>query len=184
MGEFTRLLDAVRNGESGAIDQIVALTYKELRELAHQRLRRTAQITLLETGALVNECYLRLVKVGELDAVDRAHFLGYAARVMRSIVVDFARERLALRRGGNAPHLNVGTDIANPAAPAEEEVVRIDDALKELARLDARLVQVVEMKYFGGLTSDEIAAALGIAERSVRRDWQKARVLLHEELKP
>jgi RNA polymerase sigma factor (TIGR02999 family) len=184
MGEITRLLEAVRNGQSGAIDQIVALTYQELRELAHQRLRRTPQITLLETGALVNECYLRLVKVGELNAGDRAHFLGYAARAMRSIVVDFARERQALRRGGNSPHLTVGTDIADPAAPAEEEVVRVDEALQELARLDPRLVQVVEMKYFGGLKSDEIAEALGIAERSVRRDWQKARVLLHEELKP
>jgi RNA polymerase sigma factor (TIGR02999 family) len=183
MGEFTRLLEAARNGQSGAIDQIVALTYRELRELAHQRLRRTPQITLLETGALVNECYLRLVKVGELNAGDRAHFLGYAARVMRSIVVDFARERLAQRRGGNAPHVAVDTDIADPAAPAEE-VVRVDEALQELARLDGRLAQVVEMKYFGGLKSDEIAAALGIAERSVRRDWQKARVLLHEELKP
>src|SRR5258708_36582824 len=103
---------------------------------------------------------------------------------MRSIVVDFARERLALRRGGNSPHLTLGTDIADPAAPAEEEAVRVDEALQELARLDPRLVQVVEMKYFGGLNSDEIAKALGMAERSARRDWQKARVLLHEELKP
>jgi len=184
MGELTRLLEAARDGQSGAVDQIVALTYQELSELAHQRLRRAPQITLLETGVLVNECYLRLVKVGELNAGDRAHFLGYAARVMRSIVVDFARKRLAQRRGGNAPHITVGTDIADPSAPAEEEVLRVDEALQELARLDARLVQVVEMKYFGGLKSEEIAAALGIAERSVRRDWQKARVLLHEELKP
>jgi RNA polymerase sigma factor (TIGR02999 family) len=183
MGDFTRLLEAVRNGQSGAIDQIVALTYQELRELAHQRLRGTPQITLLETGALVNECYLRLVKVGELNAGDRAHFLGYAARVMRSIVVDFARARLAERRGGNAPHISAGTNISDPAASAEE-VVRIDEALQELARLDVRLVQVVELKYFGGLKNEEIAEALGIAERSVRRDWQKARALLHEELKP
>ncbi len=184
MGELTRLLEAARNGQSGAVNQIVALTYQELRELAHQRLRRAPQITLLETGALVNECYLRLLKVGELNASDRAHFLGYAARVMRSIVVDFARARLAERRGGKAMHITAGTDIPNPATGAEEEVVRIDEALQELARLDARLVQVVELKYFGGLTSEEIAEALGIAERSVRRDWQKARVLLHEELKP
>jgi RNA polymerase sigma factor (TIGR02999 family) len=184
MGELTRLLEAARNGQSGAVDQIVALTYQELRELAHQRLRRAPQITVLETGALVNECYLRLLKVGELNATDRAHFLGYAARVMRSIVVDFARARLADRRGGNATHITAGTDIPDPAARAEEEIVRVDEALQELARLDARLVQVVELKYFGGLQSEEIAAALGIAERTVRRDWQKARVLLHEELKP
>ena len=183
MGEFTRLLEAARNGQSGAVDQIVALTYQELRTLAHQRLRRAPKITLLDTGALVNECYLRLVKVGELNASDRAHFLGYAGRVMRSIVVDFARERLAQRRGGNALHVTVGTDIPDPASAAEEEVLRVDDALQELARLDARLVQVVELKYFAGLSSEEIAAALDVAERTVRRDWQKARVLLHEELK-
>jgi RNA polymerase sigma factor (TIGR02999 family) len=183
MGELTELLDAARNGQPGAVDQVIALTYRELRELAHQRLRRSPRSTLLETGALVNECYMRLVKVGELNATDRTHFLGYAARVMRSIVVDFARQRLAQRRGGDAPHITAGTDIPDPAAASEEEIVRVDDALQELARLDARLVQVVELKYFGGLNSEEIAAALGIAERSVRRDWQKARVLLHEELK-
>jgi RNA polymerase sigma factor (TIGR02999 family) len=184
MGELTRLLAAARNGESGAVDQIVALTYQELRELAHQRLRRVPKITLLDTSALVHECYLRLEKLGQLNVGDQAHFLGYAARVMRSIVVDFARQRLAERRGGNAPHITLGTDIADPAAAAEEEVVQLDEALQELARLDERLVRVVELKYFGGLKSEEIAAALGIAERSVRRDWQKARVLLHEELKP
>ena len=184
MGELTRLLEAARNGQSGAVDQIVALTYPELRELAHQRLRRASQITLLETGALVNECYLRLLKVGELNASDRAHFLGYAARVMRSIVVDFARARLAERRGGNVTHIASETDIPDPASRAEEEVVRVNEALQEIARLDARLVQVVELKYFGGLKNEEIAEALGIAERSVRRDWQKARVLLHEQLKP
>jgi RNA polymerase sigma factor (TIGR02999 family) len=184
VGEFTRLLQAARDGQSGAVDQIIALTYQELREIAHQRLRRSPKITLLDTGALVHECYLRLVKLGELNVADQAHFLGYAARAMRSIVVDFARERVAARRGGDARHVTVGTDLPDPAAAAEEEVVRVNDALEKLGQLDVRLVQVVELKYFGGLSSDEIAAALGIAERSVRRDWQKARVLLHEELKP
>jgi RNA polymerase sigma factor (TIGR02999 family) len=184
MGQLTRLLEAARHGQSDAVDQIVALTYRELSDLAHQRLRRSPKITLLDTGVLVNECYLRLVKLGELDVDDRAHFLGYAGRVMRSIVVDFARERLALCRGANAPHIPVGTDIPDPAAAAEEEIVRVDEALQELARLDVRLARVVELKYFGGLTSEEIAVVLGIAERSVRRDWQKARVLLHDELKP
>jgi len=184
MGELTQLLQAARNGQTGAVDQIVALTYPELRMLAHQRLKRASKITLLDTGVLVNECYLRLVKVGELNAGDRAHFLGYAARVMRSIVVDFARERLAQRRGGNHLRVSVETDIPDPAAAAEEEIVRVDEALQELAQLDPRLVAVVELKYFGGLKNEEIAVALGIAERSVRRDWQKARVLLHEQLKP
>lgn len=183
MGEFTRLLEAVRGGEPGAVDQVVALTYRELRVLAHQRLQRAPRITLLDTTALVHECYLRLVRLGELNAPDRARFLGYAARVMRSIIVDFARQRLSLRRGGDALHVTMGTDIPDTAAAAEEELVRIDDALKELGRLDERLVRVVEMKYFAGLTSDEIASALDVTERTVRRDWQKARVLLHDQLK-
>jgi len=182
MGELTQLLEAARNGQPDAVDRIVALTYQELRALAHQRLRRGAKITLLDNGALVNECYLRLAKVGELDAKDRAHFLGYAGRVMRSIIVDFARERLAQRRGGDVQHVTVQTDIPDRAAK-EEEVLRVDEALQELARLDPRLVQVVELKYFAGLNSEEIAAVLDIAERTVRRDWQKARVLLHEQLK-
>jgi RNA polymerase sigma factor (TIGR02999 family) len=184
MGELTRLLEAARSGQPGAIDQIVALTYRELYELAHQRLRRARAVTLLDTGALVHECYLRLVKLGELNTEDRDHFLGYAGRVMRSIIVDFARERLAKRRGGDVPHVTMPTDIPDAAMAGESEVVRVDEALKQLGQLDARLVQVVELKYFGGLKSEEIAAALGIAERSVRRDWQKARVLLHQELKP
>jgi RNA polymerase sigma factor (TIGR02999 family) len=184
MGELTRLLAAARDGQPGAVDQIVALTYHELRDLAHRRLRQTRAVTLLDTGALVHECYLRLVRLGELNMEDRNHFLGYAGRVMRSIIVDFAREQLALRRGGNAEHVPCPTDLPDPGLLGEQEVVRIDEALQSLAQLDARLVQVVELKYFGGLNSEEIATALGIAERSVRRDWQKARVLLHEELKP
>jgi RNA polymerase sigma factor (TIGR02999 family) len=182
VGELTRLLQAARDGESGAVDQIVARTYRELHQLAHQRLQRLPRNTLLDTTSLVHECYLRLVKVGEIGATDRSHFLSYAARVMRSVVVDIARERLAQRRGGDRLHITLATDVADPSAIDQEQIVRVDEALTELARLDERLVQVVEMKYFAGLTSDEIAVALGVAERTVRRDWQKARVLLHQEL--
>jgi RNA polymerase sigma factor (TIGR02999 family) len=184
VGELTKLLEAVRNGQPGAVDQLVALCYRELRQLAHQRLRRTGANTVLDTTSLVHECYLRLVKVGEVDSVSRSHFLAYAAKVMRSIVVDFARERLTQRRGGDDRHVTLGTDVPDVATASEEQLVRVDEALRELAQLDERLVKVVEMKYFAGLTWEEIAAVLGITERTVRRDWQKARLLLHAELGP
>jgi RNA polymerase sigma factor (TIGR02999 family) len=182
MGELTELLAAARSGKANVVDRIVALTYQELLGIAHQRLRYAPKVTLLDTTALVHECYLRLVKLGELNTVDRAHFLSYAARVMRSIIVDLAREQLAERRGGDAKRVPMVTDIAANSPDGELEVVRVDEALQEIGRIDPRLVQVVEMKYFGGMTHDEIALALDITERTVRRDWEKARVLLHEQL--
>jgi RNA polymerase sigma factor (TIGR02999 family) len=184
MGELTELLEAARNGESGAIDRVVTLTYRELRALAHQRLRGAGAITHLDTTSLVNECYLRLVKVGELKAESRAHFIAYAAHVMRSIVVDLVRKRRAQRRGGDLAPVTLDTALPDPASTGEDLLLRLDAALEELARLDERLVKVVEMRYFAGLTSEEIASALGVTERTVRRDWQKARLLLHRELAP
>jgi len=182
VGEFTRLLEAVRSGQAGAVDQLVALSYRELRQLAHQRLRRTGAITTLDTTSLVHECYLRLVKVGEVDSSSRSHFLAYAGKVMRSVIVDLARERLTQRRGGSDQHVTLGTDVPDISTASEQHLVRVDEALRELAQLDERLVRVVELKYFAGLTWDEIAAVLGVTERTVRRDWEKARVLLHAEL--
>jgi RNA polymerase sigma factor (TIGR02999 family) len=183
MGEITELIAAARGGNPGVVDRIVELTYRELRAIAHQRLRYAPKVTLLETTALVHECYLRLVKLGELNTADRAHFLSYAARVMRSIIVDLAREQLAERRGGDIKRVPMMTDIPVAVPEGELEVVRVDEALQEVARLDPRLVQVVEMKYFAGMTNDEIATALDLNEKTVRRDWEKARVLLHEQLK-
>ena len=181
MGELTRLLAAVRAGEPGAVDRVVTVTYRELHTLAHQRLSRSPAVTLLDTTSLVHECYLRLVNVGELHASDRTHFMGYAARAMRSIVVDLLRRRLADRRGGGERNLTLGTDISEALA-GSEQVLQVDAALEELAKLDQRLVEVVELKYFAGLTNDEIATTLGVNERTIRRDWDKARVLLHREL--
>jgi RNA polymerase sigma factor (TIGR02999 family) len=181
MGELTRLLAAVRAGEPGALDRVVSATYRELHSLAHQRLSRSPAVTLLDTTSLVHECYLRLVNVGELHTTDRAHFMGYAAHAMRSIVVDLLRRRLADRRGHGERNLALGTDISE--APAgSEQVLQIDAALEELAKIDQRLAGVVELKYFAGLTNDEIAATLCVNERTIRRDWDKARVLLRRSL--
>lgn len=177
--QLNRILEAVRAGDAGAIDAVFTLTYSELRRLAHQRLHRARRVTSLDTTALVHECYLRLVRLGQLQTPDRMHFLAYAARVMRSIVVDFVRQRLARRRGGDETHVTLGTDIRSSATVSEEQIVRVDDALQELATLDPRLVQVVEMRYFAGFTVEQIAESRGVTTRTIRRDWQKARLLLY-----
>ncbi len=178
MGDLTQLLDAVRSGDQRALGEVFAITYEELRGLARQRLRKTNDDGALNTTSLVHECYLRLTNVGRLRLDDRSHFLGYAARVMRSVVVDFARERLAQRRGAGVLFVTVGTDIPDHESVNAQELLRIEEALRELALSEERLVQVVEMKYFAGFTVEEIADSLGIAVRTVRRDWDKARLLL------
>jgi RNA polymerase sigma factor (TIGR02999 family) len=177
--ELNQLLEAVRAGDAGAIDEVFTLTYGELRRMAHQRLHRARRVTSLDTTALVHECYLRLVRLGQLQTRDRSHFLAYAARVMRSIVVDFVRQRLAERRGGDELHVTLGTDIRDSTTVSEEQIVRVDDALQELAALDPRLVQVVEMRYFAGFTVEQIAESRGVTTRTIRRDWEKARLLLY-----
>ena len=182
MGEVTRLLAAVRAGEAGAVDGLVALTYRELHTLAHQRLRRSQAITLLDTTSLVHECYLRLVKVGDLQSTERGQFIAYAARAMRSIIIDFARQRAAQRRGGGNDKVTLDPELSDQGAADAQELVRIADALDQIGRLDQRLVQVVELKYFAGLSNEEIAATLQVNERTVRRDWEKARALLYLHL--
>ena len=184
MGDLTQLLEAVRGGDQTALGEVVAITYDELRGLARQRLHRANTDGLLNTTSLVHECYLRLTSVGRLSLDDRSHFLSYAARVMRSVIVDFARERLSQRRGAGALFVTVGTDIPDHESVSAEELLRIEEALQELARSEPRLVQVVEMKYFAGFTLEEIANSLGIAVRTVRRDWEKARLLLSVALQP
>lgn len=154
-----------------------ATLYQELHRLAHARLRRNRSLTLLNTTALVHETFLRVLKSGKLSVPERSHFLGYAAHVMRSIIVDSVRQRHAARRGGG--DLRVPFDASNePVCLPQDEIIRVSDALDELAKVDERLVKIVEMRYFGGFTEEDIALALGLNERTVRRDWQKARLLL------
>jgi RNA polymerase sigma factor (TIGR02999 family) len=178
MGDFTQLLQAVKEGDSSAMDRVFELTYHELHQLAHRRLQGSAQRTELNTTSLVHECYLRLVQLGQLEAQDRTHFLAYAARAMRSIVIDAVRRRLTARRGGAELHVTLSTETPDAASLGERELLRVDEMLQELGKLDERLVQVVEMRYFAGLTEEQIGAALGLSARTVRRDWEKARMLL------
>ena len=175
--EVIALLAAVRRGDSHAVDELFGVLYPDLRQLAHSRLRRSGQLTLLDTTGLVHEAYLRLFQAGSLEAVDRAQFMAYAARVMRSVVVDFVRRRSADRRGGNVVHVELD-DQAPISDPREREVERVDEALEELSKIDERLVSVVEMRYFAGMTEEQVAEALGISRRSVARDWENARLYL------
>jgi RNA polymerase sigma factor (TIGR02999 family) len=148
--------------------------------------RRSGELTLLDTTSLVHESYLRFEKSGALQISDRAQFMAYAAKVMRSVVVDLVRARSsdqADRHGGGAWHVTLNTEIGDSVARHEDEVLRVHEALDELAGSDARVAQVVQMRYFGGLSEAEIADCLGITERTVQRDWQKARLFLSLALK-
>jgi RNA polymerase sigma factor (TIGR02999 family) len=182
-GSITELIQRANRGEQEALDRLFEQLYAELHDMARSRVRRHAAITLLDTTALLHESYLRLVKVGALSVANRSHFLAYASRVMRSIIVDFARQRLADRRGGGAIELPLDTEAGAQASSPAVDVVRVHDALEQLAAADERLVRLVEMRYFGGLTEDEIAEALGVSSRTVQRDWEKARLLLSIALK-
>lgn len=187
MGDVTVLLEAARQGEVLAVDRLFELLYPELKRIAHARLRYRDDRLLLETAALVNEAYLRLLGTERLAAKDRGHFLAYAAQVMRSVVVDTVRAQQAERRGGGRQELvTLDTAAANVAAATagEDEILRVNEALKGLAQLDARMVQVVEMRYFAGMTAQEIAESLGVTSRTVERDWEKARSYLHAALQP
>jgi len=182
--DATALVARAREGDERALGQLFELLYPELRRIAHARLRASGHSTLLETTALVHESYARFAGLAQLDVTDRAHFLAYASRVMRSVIIDMARERMAERRGGGAPHITLTTSLGQALADeASPEVVRVHEALDELAQIDQRLAQVVEMRYFGGLEHAEIAQALGVGLRTVERDWEKARSFLYASLK-
>jgi RNA polymerase sigma factor (TIGR02999 family) len=182
MGDITQLLVRVNAGDDQARDALFEAMYPELRRLAHARLAR-GRHTLLDTCALVNECYLRFADAGRIELNEREHFLAYATQAMRSIIVDFARSRLADKRGGAAEHTQLRTELGGGLPQGDEQIVRVHDALLELEARDERLARVVELRYFAGLNESEIAQALGLNERTVRRDWEKARLLLADALR-
>lgn len=183
MGEITALLQRARGGERAAIDEIFEQLYPELRRLAHARLAGHVRDNAMDTSSLVHECYLKLIGGRQLTLQDRAHFLGYAAHAMRSVIVDTVRASRRERRGGDAVHVTLSNSLLEGVAAAEDDILDVDAALADLARLDERLARVVEMRYFGGLNEADIAAALGVTDRTVRRDWEKARRLLAAALR-
>ena len=178
MAELTRLLGAAQQGDVEAAGKAFSLLYEDLRRLARSRLHRHQSMTLLNTTALVHESYLKLVGNESAPAGDRNHFFAYAATVMRSVIVDFARARLAQSRGAGAEHLVLDTALSEHLSAPESDVLRVHEALDVLAQVDKSLAQIVVMRYFGGLSELEIAQVLGISERTVRRNWEKARLLL------
>ena len=180
---LTDLIQAAQSGDSVALRQVFDAAYADLSTLARQRLRIHGRGTLLDTVSLVNDAFLRLADAGQLRFEDRQHFLGYASQVMRSVVIDYVRGRLAQRRGGDAVMVTLNTQIGARPEDGADEILRVNEAVEELAALDPRLAQVVVMRYFAGMTDAEIGEALDLNPRTVRRDWEKARLLLLDALR-
>lgn len=179
--DVTTLLLDLRAGGRDAVDRIVPIIYGELRQVAHLLLLRENTGHTLSTTALVHETYLRLVDQERVGWADRGHFLALAARAMRRILVDYARRHSALKRGaGNSPlPLDEAVAVADERA---EELLALNEALTRLAARDERAARVVECRFFGGLTAEDTATALGVTSRTVERDWAKAKSWLYEEL--
>ena len=175
----TELIKAADSNVPQAVNRLFDVLYKDLRRVANSRLHANGRAADMSPTVLVHETYERLVQLQELRVSDRKHFFTYASTVMRSVIVDMARARLADRRGGGAADIPITTVMeASLASPLDDSVVQINEALHQLAAVEPRLAQVVEMRYFGGLSVQEIADAMGITERTVARDWTKARSLL------
>lgn len=183
MSSLTQLIQQVGSGDASARDDLFASAYPELRKLARSRLRDGGRNTFLETTALVHESYLRFLNAGQLRLEDRRAFFAYASKVMRSVVIDSVRERQALRRGGDLSEVTLDTQVADSLPSGEAEILHVHEALLALEAAEPRLAKVVEMRYFGGYSEIEIAEALGLTERTVRRDWDKARLLLMSSLR-
>ncbi len=166
---------------SDSVDSKFKAHYAELRRLAHVRLHRDGGGFALETTALVNECYLKLHSIESLAAAERTHFMAYASRAMRSVIVDLVREQLALRRGGDVEMVTLNTAIADNTPDSGHDkfdVLEIHEALNKLEEIEPRLARVVELRYFGGLNFDEMAEVMQITTRTIHRDWDKAKLVL------
>jgi RNA polymerase sigma factor (TIGR02999 family) len=176
-GDFTRLLKKASGGDRRDVDALLAAIYDDVRRLAVGQLRGERSDHTLQPTALVHEAYLKLIEQRSTDWKDRAHFFAVASRIIRRILVDHAREKNALKRGGGGQRVSLeGVDAAAPQA--DVDLVALDDALKELVELSERQARIVELRYFGGLTVPEVAAALGLGARTVDREWQAARAWL------
>ena len=180
-GSVTAILRSARNGHRDAMDQLFPVVYGELRRMAHRQLSSQPPGRTLSTTVLIHEAYLRLVDQQGAQFEDRAHFLGYASRVMRTVLVDYARARSTAKRGGKMRP--VPLDAVNLSVSEQVDLVlSVDEALTRLAALDERQAQIVECRFFGGMSEAETGEVLAISERTVRRDWTKARAWLEVEL--
>jgi RNA polymerase sigma factor (TIGR02999 family) len=183
LGDVTNLLRDARRGNRTAFDRLLPVVYDELRNVAQRQLRKEREGHTLFATALVHEAYIKLVDQADVEWQDRAHFFGIAARAMRQILIDYARRRKAEKRGGawqrtTFTNKDIGLEIPM------DDLLNLDEALNRLGELDERLRRVVEYRFFGGLTEEEIAELLGVTQRTVQRDWVKARAWLYKELYP
>jgi RNA polymerase sigma factor (TIGR02999 family) len=179
--ETTRLLKAWSEGDETALERLIPLVDAEMRRLAHHYMQQERAGHILQTTALVNEAWLRLINWQGVSWQNRAHFIGMAARLMRRVLVDEARRRRAQRHGGDAVHVS----LANAEGIAHEkstDLIALDDALNELATFDERLSKIVELRFFGGLSLEETAEVLKISTRAVQREWSLAQAWLYREL--
>jgi RNA polymerase sigma-70 factor (ECF subfamily) len=179
--DVTQLLVAWRNGDEAARDELMPLVYQELHRLAHQYMSRERPGHTLQTSALVNEAFLRLVDQRDVQWQNRAHFFGIAGQMMRRILVDYARNRRYAKRGGGAAQVSLDEELI-VSEERSAEVVALDEALSRLAAFDERKSQVVELKFFGGLSIEETAEVLGVSPGTVMRDWTLARAWLRREM--
>jgi RNA polymerase sigma factor (TIGR02999 family) len=180
-----RMQEATKSSQESApesVHELFPALYRELKRLARLRLSGGGRHTLLDTSALINEAFLRMQRDGGVAISDREHFLAYAATTMRSIVIDFVRRRTADRRGGLAEHVTLDTRAAAQLGAQDDEILAVHEALASLQQVDPQLVQLVELRYFGGLNDAEIGAVMGVTDRTVRRHWERARLLLVELL--
>ena len=178
---LSSLIASAERGDRSAMDALFAALYTELHHLARRQLGRSAGSVTLGTTTLLHEAYLDMAGRDGAAFPDRGRFMSYAARVMRGLIIDYARNRQAHKRGGQFEIAPLGTDVAGPPAD-DKELVRVSDALDELATVDPALAQVVDLKFFCGFSFAEIAAMLGSSERTVQRQWAKARIYLHGRL--
>lgn len=181
--DITRLLHLWSEGDDDAFERLLPLVYDDLRAIAHNRMESERTGHTLQTTALVHEAYVRLADGAEIDWTDRAHFFAIASRVVRRVLVEYARRSQTEKRGGGATHLELAPGMASADPRAHvHDVLALDDALAELARHDPRLEQVVEHRFFGGMSVKETAAVLDVSERTVERDWRRARSYLYRAL--
>jgi len=180
-GQVTLLLRAMNRGDKSAADQLLPLVYTELHRLAKGYMSRERRDHTLQPTALINQAYLRIAQQDHVEWQNHAHFIGFAANVMRRVLVDHARGHNAAMRGGKQVRVDLDEGIAI-SKETSAEILLLEDALTRLEKLNPRQAQVVEMRYFGGRSVEEVAGVLGIAPRSVKRDWSLARMWLFEEI--